>query len=142
MVHAPQYLAQHAQAAPVFRLVARPMRNARYSTSVLAATASPFYVSVCSPVACAANTAGVNIVAGCSCDACYYGSVSQTSSSPYCSGLCAAVACPANANGTNVAGGCFCNSGYSGYVAALSKLFSGLPGRFQREQCCSWLLLQ
>jgi hypothetical protein len=85
-------------------------------------------------VSCPAPSTGLNVPAGCACNAGYAGIVRPIGSAPFYSANCtgmapsavllltsAAVPCPALSSGASVPAGCTCNAGMSGTISANSS---------------------
>eukprot|EP00047_Mylnosiga_fluctuans_P014769 m.41039 g.41039 ORF g.41039 m.41039 type:complete len:767 (-) comp5648_c0_seq1:68-2368(-) len=71
----------------------------------------------CVAVACpTANTWGINVPAGCTCNAGYSGTVTPTLTAPYYINTCQPVACPQNSTGQHIIAGCTCSAGFTGTV--------------------------
>jgi hypothetical protein len=107
-------------------LSVRWKRPSQATYSVQPAEILSYFTGSCA-MACPANSAGINVGAGCTCNAGYSGTIYASFSNPFYTGSCAAVACPANSAGTNLGAGCTCNAGYSGTITA-STASSSTPG--------------
>ena len=69
-------------------------------------------------VLCPVDSKGINVAAGCVCNAGFSGAVEATSIAPYFKSNCLFTLCPNSSYGISVHLGCNCNAGYRGFVAA------------------------
>eukprot|EP00931_Biecheleriopsis_adriatica_P035279 TRINITY_DN20309_c0_g1_i4.p1 TRINITY_DN20309_c0_g1~~TRINITY_DN20309_c0_g1_i4.p1 ORF type:complete len:2705 (-),score=392.19 TRINITY_DN20309_c0_g1_i4:60-8174(-) len=142
----PYYAGECRQTSAVCRSYSCP---AGYFVRVNAVGFFPNDAVCCSAVSCPANSAGIDVPTGCTCDADYAGILAPTSTAPYYSGSCQAtcklytcpsgyspkagstigadtaaccdeVSCPEASTGF-VHSGCVCNSGYSGAITPVAS---------------------
>eukprot|EP00439_Symbiodinium_sp_Y106_P033446 s96_g4.t1 len=75
----------------------------------------------CSTVNCPANSHGLGVLHGCTCDAGHSGAILRSAEYPFFSGTCMAVKCPEHSTGSAVPSGCVCDPGYIGEIEATQE---------------------